>query len=120
MIVILIVAALASALLGDYEDSIAIAVIIVLNAALSFGQEYRTERAMVALKQLSAPTVKVRREGHVREVSARELVPGDVVLLEAGNLVPRPTEGSWRKRACGSRSRRSPGSRSRWRRLRRP
>jgi P-type Ca2+ transporter type 2C len=88
MIVILIVAAVASALLGDYEDSIAIAVIVVLNAALGFGQEYRAERAMDALKRLSAPTVKVRREGHVREVSARELVPGDVVLLEAGNLVP--------------------------------
>src|SRR5918999_1478839 len=88
MIVILIVAAVASALLGDYEDSIAIAVIIVLNAALGFGQEYRAERAMAALKQLSAPTVKVRRDGHVREVSARELVPGDVGLLEAGNLVP--------------------------------
>ena len=88
MIVILIVAAVASALLGDYEDSIAIAVIVVLNAVLGFGQEYRAERAMAALKQLSAPTVKVRREGHVREVSATELVPGDVVLLEAGNLVP--------------------------------
>jgi P-type Ca2+ transporter type 2C len=88
MIIILIVAAVASALLGDYEDSIAIAVIVVLNAALGFGQEYRAERAMDALKRLSAPTVKVRREGHVREVSARELVPGDVVLLEAGNLVP--------------------------------
>ena len=88
MIVILIVAAVASALLGDYEDSIAIAVIIVLNAALGFGQEYRAERAMDALKRLSAPTVKVRREGHVREASARELVPGDVILLEAGNMVP--------------------------------
>src|SRR5215212_9697125 len=88
MIVILIVAAVASALLGDYEDSIAIAVIVVLNAALGFGQEYRAERAMDALKRLSAPIVKVRRNGHVREVSARELVPGDVVLLEAGNLVP--------------------------------
>ncbi len=88
MIVILIVAAVTSAFLGDYEDSVAIAVIVVLNAALGFGQEYRAERAMAALKQLSAPTVKVRREGHVREVSARELVPGDVVLLEAGNLVP--------------------------------
>ncbi|HKZ26476.1 MAG TPA: cation-translocating P-type ATPase [Rubrobacteraceae bacterium] len=87
MIVILIVAAVVSALLGDYEDSIAIAVIVVLNAALGFGQEYRAERAMDALKRLSAPTVKVRRDGHVREVSARELVPGDVVLLEAGNLV---------------------------------
>jgi P-type Ca2+ transporter type 2C len=51
-------------------------------------QEYRAERAMAALKRLSAPRVKVRREGHVREISARELVPGDVVLLEAGNLVP--------------------------------
>ncbi len=88
MIVILIVAAVVSALLGDYEDSIAIAVIVVLNAALGFGQEYRAERAMDALKRLSAPTVKVRRDGHVREVSARELVQGDVVLLEAGNLVP--------------------------------
>ncbi len=88
LIVILIVAALASALLGDYEDSIAIAIIVVLNAALGFAQEYRAERAMAALKQLSAPTVKVRREDRVREISARELVPGDVVLLEAGNLVP--------------------------------
>jgi Ca2+-transporting ATPase len=88
MIVILIVAALASALLGDYEDSIAIAVIVVLNAALGFGQEYRAERAMAALQQLSAPRVRVRREDRVREISASELVPGDVVLLEAGNLVP--------------------------------
>ncbi len=88
MIVILIVAALASALLGDYEDSIAIAVIVVLNAALGFAQEHRAERAMAALKRLSAPRVRVRREGRVREVSASELVPGDMVLLEAGNLVP--------------------------------
>ena len=88
MIVILIVAAVASALLGDYEDSVAIAVIVVLNAALGFAQEYRAERAMAALKQLSAPTVKVRREGHVMEISSIELVRGDVVLLEAGNLVP--------------------------------
>src|ERR687897_3279319 len=88
MIAILIVAALASALLGDYEDSIAIAVIVVLNAALGFVQEYRAERAMAALKRLSAPRVKVRREGHVREISASELVPGDVVLLEGGTLVP--------------------------------
>ena len=88
MIVILIVAAVVSALLGDYEDSIAIAAIVVLNAILGYAQEYRAERAMAALKRLSAPHVKVRREGHVREMSAGELVPGDVVLLEAGNLVP--------------------------------
>jgi P-type Ca2+ transporter type 2C len=88
MIVILIVAAVVSALLGDYVDAIAIGAIVVLNAALGYAQEYRAERAMAALKRLSAPSVKVRREGHVREISASELVPGDVVLLEAGNLVP--------------------------------
>jgi P-type Ca2+ transporter type 2C len=88
MIVILVVAALASAFLGDYEDSVVIAVIVMLNAALGFAQEYRAERAMAALKRLSAPVVKVRREGHVLEIPAGELVPGDVVLLEAGNLVP--------------------------------
>jgi Ca2+-transporting ATPase len=88
MIVILVVAALASAFLRDYEDSVVIAVIVVLNAALGFAQEYRAERAMAALKRLSAPVVKVRREGHVLEIPAGELVPGDVVLLEAGNLVP--------------------------------
>jgi P-type Ca2+ transporter type 2C len=88
MIVILVVAAIASAFLGDYEDSVAIAVIVVLNAALGFAQEYRAERAMAALKRLSAPVVRVRRGGHVREISAGELVEGDVVLLETGNLVP--------------------------------
>jgi P-type Ca2+ transporter type 2C len=88
MILILILAAVVSALLGDYEDSIAIAAIVVLNAALGYAQEYRAERAIAALKRLSAPSVRARREGHVREISASELVPGDVVLLEAGNLVP--------------------------------
>src|SRR5215207_2555796 len=87
MIVILIIAALASAFLGDYEDSIVIAVIVALNAAFGFVQEYRAERAMATLKRMSAPRVRVRRGGHVREISARELVLGDVVLLEAGNLV---------------------------------
>ncbi|MEJ2210354.1 MAG: cation-translocating P-type ATPase [Anaerolineae bacterium] len=92
MVVILIVAAVVSGVIGDWKDAIAILAIVVLNAVLGFSQEYRAEKAMAALKQLAVPTVKVRRDGdggsHVVEVSARELVPGDVVLLEAGALVP--------------------------------
>ncbi len=88
MVVILIVAAGISALLGDFKDAIAIAAIVVLNAVLGFVQEYRAERAMAALKRMAVPTVKVRRDGRVVEISAGELVPGDLVLLEAGNLVP--------------------------------
>ena len=88
MVVILIVAAFISVFLGDYKDATAIMVIVVLNAILGFTQEYRAEKAMAALKKLAVPTVKVRRDGQVREISARELVPGDIVLLEAGALVP--------------------------------
>lgn len=88
MVLILIGAAAVSVALGDYTDAIVILVIVVLNAALGFSQEYRAEKAIAALKQLAVPHVRVRRHGEVREVSARELVPGDLVLLEAGNLVP--------------------------------
>ena len=88
MVVILIIAALVSAVLGDYKDAIAIVAIVILNAILGFIQEYRAEKAMAALKKMAVPTVKVRRDGRVQEISARELVPGDIVLLEAGNVVP--------------------------------
>jgi P-type Ca2+ transporter type 2C len=88
MVVILIVAAVISYFLGDAIDTIAILAIVILNALLGFRQEYKAEQAMAALKKLAVPNVRVRRDGHVREISARELVPGDVVLLEAGNLVP--------------------------------
>jgi P-type Ca2+ transporter type 2C len=88
MVVILIVAAIISAFLGDFKDAIAILAIVVLNAVLGFTQEYRAEKAMAALRKLAVPVVKVRREGHVFEISARELVPGDIVILEAGGHVP--------------------------------
>ena len=88
MVVILIIAALVSALLGDYKDAIAIMAIVILNAILGFSQEYRAEKAMAALKKMAVPTVKVRRDGRVQEISARDLVPGDIVLLEAGDVVP--------------------------------
>jgi Ca2+-transporting ATPase len=88
MIVVLIVAALVSGLIGELEDALAIVVIVLLNGVIGFVQEYRAERAVAALKQLAAPTATVRRSGQVQTVAARQLVPGDIVLLEAGNVVP--------------------------------
>ena len=90
MVVILIIAAIISLIIseGEYLDAIVIAAIIIINAAIGFQQEYKAEEAMSALKKMAVPVVKIRRDGHVSEISARELVPGDIVLLEAGNLVP--------------------------------
>jgi Ca2+-transporting ATPase len=88
MVVILIIAAGISAILKDFKDAIAILAIVLLNTILGFTQEFRAEKAMAALKKLATPTVKVKRDGGVHEISSRELVPGDIVLLEAGSLVP--------------------------------
>jgi Ca2+-transporting ATPase len=88
MVIILIIAGVLSAALGDYKDAVAIIAIVVLNALLGFRQEYRAEKAMAALKKLAMPKVKVRRSGQVQQISARELVPGDIVLHETGNWVP--------------------------------
>ncbi len=88
MVIILIIAAIVSLILGETLDAVIIISIVFLNAALGFFQEYRAEQAMSALKQLAVPTVRVRRNGDIQEISSTELVPGDIVLLEAGNLVP--------------------------------
>jgi Ca2+-transporting ATPase len=88
MTIILIVSAVISLLLDDHEDAIAILAIVVLNTVLGFTQEYRAEKAMAALKKMAVPRVRVRRGGSVLEISARELVAGDLVLLEAGNFIP--------------------------------
>ena len=87
MVLILIVAAVVSVAVGDYTDAAAILAIVVLNALLGFYQEFRAEKAIAALKRLAVPHVKVRRDGHIQEISARDLVVGDVMLLEAGNVV---------------------------------
>jgi Ca2+-transporting ATPase len=88
MVVILIFAAVFSGLLGALKDTIAIATIIILYALLGFIQEYRAEQAMAALKKLAVPRVKVFRTGQLQEISARDLVPGDILQLETGNIVP--------------------------------
>jgi Ca2+-transporting ATPase len=88
MVLLLLVAAVISAFIGEISDTFVILAIVVLNTILGLTQEYRAERAIAELKKLAVPNVRVRRGGRVSEISARTLVPGDVVLLEAGNLAP--------------------------------
>lgn len=88
MVVILIVSAIVSIILGETIDALVILIIVVLNAILGFTQEYRAEQVMAALKRMAVPHVRARRDGNLQEISARELVPGDILLLETGNTIP--------------------------------
>jgi P-type Ca2+ transporter type 2C len=88
MILVLIAAAVVSGLIGDLVDTLVILVIVVLNAAVGVVQAWRADRALAALKKLAAAQATVVRGGQVQQVPAHSLVPGDVVLLEAGNQVP--------------------------------
>lgn len=88
MILVLLGAGVISGMIGEPQDTVAIVVIVVLNALIGFVQEYRAERAVLALRQLAAPTAWVRCEGRIMSIPARDLVLGDVVSLEAGSMVP--------------------------------
>ncbi|PSR55707.1 ATPase [Adhaeribacter arboris] len=88
MVLLLIAAALLSAFLGKTTEAIAILAIVLLFGFLGFFQEYRAENAMTALNQLVVPMVRVRRNGVVKELPASDLVPGDIVEFEAGNVIP--------------------------------
>jgi Ca2+-transporting ATPase len=88
IVMLLIVASLVSAMLGEWVDASAIIAIVLLNALLGIIQERRAEEALAALKKLAAPEARVLRDGHHITVSSRDLVPGDILYLEAGNHVP--------------------------------
>jgi len=88
LVIILLVAIALSALVGEVVDAAIIAVIVVFVAVLGFVQEYRAERAIEALKKMLSPTITVLRDGREEEVPSKDLVPGDVMLLEAGDKIP--------------------------------
>ncbi len=87
MIIVLLAAGLVTAVIGDLTDAAVIAVVIVLNAIIGFSQEHRAERAMAALRRMTLPVARVTRDGEVRTIAAPEVVVGDVLHLEAGDLV---------------------------------
>jgi Ca2+-transporting ATPase len=88
LVIILIIAALIALALGEWVDSVAIMCIVALNAIVGVIQESKAEQALAALKKMAAPNAQAIRDGHQVTVAGRELVPGDIVLLEAGNYVP--------------------------------
>ena len=88
LILLLLGAAVISLLLGEASDAIVIFLVVILNTVLGVVQELKAEKALSALEELTAPLAKVHREGQTREVAAKELVPGDLILLEAGDFVP--------------------------------
>jgi Ca2+-transporting ATPase len=87
MIIVLLAAALVTTLLGDYKDTVVILAIVILNGIVGFVQEYRAEQALDALKRMASPTARVVRDGETVLVPAPEVVPGDLVRLDAGDVV---------------------------------
>ncbi len=88
LIGVLALASVVAAAIGHYTDAVVILVAVVLNATLGFVQEYRAEKSLAALKKMLALKSRVRRDGKIQEAPAEDLVPGDVVLLDAGDRVP--------------------------------
>jgi Ca2+-transporting ATPase len=87
MVLVLIGAAIVSGMLGERADALTIVAIVILNAALGFFQEYRAEKSLEALKELTAPMANVLRDGKTRRIPAKALVPGDILVLESGDKV---------------------------------
>lgn len=88
MIYILLGAVALSLFLADYNDAILIGIVILVNAVIGFVQEYKAEKTLASLKKMASPTAKVLRDGQIEEVPTELLVPGDIVILEEGDIIP--------------------------------
>ncbi|MEG1501074.1 MAG: cation-transporting P-type ATPase, partial [Clostridiales bacterium] len=88
MILILLIAAVVSGILGEWIDTVIIAAIVILNAIMGVVQENKAENSMAALKKMSAPQCKLLRNGQVKIYDSGEIVPGDIVILETGDYIP--------------------------------
>jgi P-type Ca2+ transporter type 2C len=95
IVLVLIGAALVSGFLREWVDALAIVAIVIINAVLGFLQEYRAEKSLAALKKLSSPSSKVIRDGRMRLVPSAQLVPGDLVEIEAGDHIPADSRVTW-------------------------
>ena len=88
MIYILILASIISAIMGEISDSIIIIIVILINAIIGVVQEYKAEKALESLKKLSTPKAIVKRDGIILEISSKEVVPGDIIIIDAGRYIP--------------------------------
>ena len=88
MVIILLASTVISIIMGEITESITIISIVIVNAILGYAQEYRTEKTMDALKELTAPTAKVIRDGKQTCIPAQQIVPGDLIIFEAGDRIP--------------------------------
>lgn len=88
LVMVLLAAAVLAGIVGDLKDAVVISVVVLINAVLGFLQEHRAEQALSALRNMLTPIARVRRSGQGSQVASQQLVPGDIVLLEAGDRVP--------------------------------
>ncbi|MFX3616165.1 MAG: cation-translocating P-type ATPase [Sporolactobacillus sp.] len=88
LIYVLLAAAVVTLIIGEYTDALIILIVVLLNAVIGVFQEFKANKALEALQQMSAPKALVRRDGEVREIDSKEVVPGDIVILDAGRYIP--------------------------------
>ena len=88
LIYVLLAASVITVLIGEYADTAIILIVVVLNAVVGVAQEYKAGKAVEALQNMTTPHAIVRRDGEIKEISSEDVVPGDIVILDAGRFVP--------------------------------